>query len=94
AWCCGKPVIACKNTAPGSYITNGQNGLLVEYGNSKELAAAILRLLRDENLRRGMGEDGRKQVLENYTWDVVAKQIRQAYQHAIERHHAKGKVAK
>lgn len=42
-------------------------------------AQAIQRLLNDSTLRQGMGENGRKIVLENFTWDLIAKSLNGIY---------------
>ncbi len=79
AWIHGKPVVACKNTAPSTIIADGEDGLLVEYGNEIDLANAINRLLKDEKMRKEFGEIGRRKVLNNYTWDIIANKIKQKY---------------
>jgi len=76
AWACGKPVIACKDTAPASYINEGKDGLLVEYGNINEIALNITSLLANKDLCKQMGQNGKKKVLSQYSWDVVVHSIR------------------
>ena len=84
AWASGKPVVACKNTPQETIIAEGRDGLLVEYGNVRELAQAILRLLADNALRSQMGAEGRKKVLANYTWDIVAAKVRGEYRKLVQ----------
>lgn len=79
AWLCGKPVIACKDSPPSTLIDNGEDGLLVKYGNKYELATAILKLLNDKKMRMELGEEGKKKVLREYTWDIIARKIRKQY---------------
>jgi len=79
AWIHGKPVVACKNTAPSTIISDGEDGLLVEYGNEIDLANAINKLLSDGKMRKEFGERGRGKVLNNYTWDIIANKIKQKY---------------
>jgi len=50
-------------------------GLLVEPENPKELAKAIIKLLKDERLRRELGENGRKYVTKNHSWGAVARKV-------------------
>jgi len=73
AWMQGKPVIGCRNMPQESIIDDGENGFLVEYGNTKELAESVKKLLSDEELRRKMGEKGRKKVSQVYNLDVYAE---------------------
>ncbi|MEU5704725.1 glycosyltransferase family 4 protein [Streptomyces aurantiacus] len=53
----GVPVVAtdCPH-GPGEIITHGSDGLLVEPGDPKALAAGLLRLIEDADQRRSMGE--------------------------------------
>lgn len=56
AW--GKPVIGTRVGGIPEVICDGQTGLLVEKGNSPEMAEAILRLARTPELRHRLGETG------------------------------------
>ncbi|MCM1312351.1 MAG: glycosyltransferase family 4 protein [Bacteroides sp.] len=53
----GLPIVsfACK-CGPKDVITDGVDGLLVEDGNIDALAEALLHMMRDEDLRRKMGQ--------------------------------------
>ncbi|MFQ5815795.1 MAG: glycosyltransferase family 4 protein [Candidatus Hydrothermarchaeaceae archaeon] len=83
AWICGKPVIGCRTGPVASVITEDQDGLLVRYGDVEELSAAIVRLLRDANLRTKLGNKGREKVLKRYTWDRIVSKIEAIYQKLI-----------
>jgi len=76
AWANGLPIICCTNTPQETMIDEYTDGLLVEYGNKEQLAQAILKLLENENLRKKMGETGRRKVLENNTMDIYAQRIK------------------
>ena len=52
--------------------TDGETGLLVPPDDPGALAAAIGRLLDDEELRRRLGAAGRERVLGRFTWQVTA----------------------
>ncbi|MDP1809418.1 MAG: glycosyltransferase family 4 protein [Actinomycetota bacterium] len=83
AWAAGKPVIGCRSGAVPSVISDGLNGILVDYKDHRELAGALLELIFDVDLRRRMAEEGRKHVLKNYTWEIVAKKFRSIYYKAV-----------
>jgi glycosyltransferase involved in cell wall biosynthesis len=48
-------------------------GILVEPGNDKELASAILKLSANQNLREALGKKGRIYA-SHLTWDEISKQ--------------------
>lgn len=79
AWLNGKPAIGARAGGVPAVISEEQDGLLVGYGAVDELAAAIKRLLQDENLCRQFGEAGRQKVYEQYTWPVVFGKIQAVY---------------
>ena len=71
AWLYGKPVIGAEAGGVPDVVSRGRDGLLVGFGRHVELAAAITRLLADGELRRRLGEAGRRKVLDEYTLDAV-----------------------
>ena len=71
---CGKPIVASR--VEGFEILEQNNaGILVEPGNPEKLAKAIIKLLKDEKLRKRMGKNGRKYVVKNHSWEAVAKKV-------------------
>lgn len=79
AWAAGKPVIGCRSGAVPSVITDGQDGVLVDYKDERELAGALLELLFDPRLREKLAAEGLRKVLENYTWTIVGQKFRSIY---------------
>jgi glycosyltransferase involved in cell wall biosynthesis len=61
-------------------IKNLETGILIEKGNSIQLAEAIEKLKNNENLRRKLAENGRKFVLENFNEKIVAEIAFENYQ--------------
>ncbi len=64
-------------------IRDGETGLLVKRSDTDGLADALLRLLSDGALREKMGVNGRKFVVENYTWDLCAERMLRVYNEAL-----------
>jgi glycosyltransferase involved in cell wall biosynthesis len=60
-------------------IRDGEDGLLVPFGNADALARAIATLLDQPELRARLGERGQRKVLEQYTWDKVYTRIAPLY---------------
>lgn len=64
AMSCGLPCVSfdCPY-GPRNVITDGEDGILVEYLNSQALADNICKLIENEELRKRMGRQGRHNVL-------------------------------
>jgi len=71
---CGKPVVATEEPDNG-FVKEHNAGLLVDPENPREIANAILSLLRDDEIREQMGRNGMKYVLEERSWQAVAREI-------------------
>ncbi len=78
-----KPVVAFDVGGVNEALQNKETGLLVKRGSSEELASALLKLLSDKALREKMGANGRKFVVENFTWDICAQKMLNVYQEAM-----------
>jgi glycosyltransferase involved in cell wall biosynthesis len=76
AMSCGTPVIATNIPPNTEIITDGENGLLVEYGDIKAIAQSIVELLSDEEKRTKLSIAGRKTVEEKFTWDLAAREMK------------------
>jgi glycosyltransferase involved in cell wall biosynthesis len=60
-------------------IENEVNGLLIPPENPAALSASILRLLKDEQMRRRLGKAGRERILERFNFASVRASLRQLY---------------
>lgn len=69
----GVPVIGSTCGAIPEVI--GEAGLVFEENNPEALAAELLKMLKNEDLRRSLSIEGRRRVKENYTWERVAEGI-------------------
>ena len=70
-----KPVIATKAGGIPEMMNHEKTGFLVEEGNSKDLIEKIQILLNDQNMSKEMGKEGRQFVIENFSWEVIAKRF-------------------
>jgi glycosyltransferase involved in cell wall biosynthesis len=66
AMSCGLPVVSTLSGAIPEYVPDGVAGILVPESDPGALAAAILRLLSDQDVRRRMGAAGRAHAVERY----------------------------
>ncbi len=78
----GVPVIAADQGGPREIISEGEDGFLVDPHKTNELAQAIIRLLRDESLRKRISEAARKKVEKHFTVDNFVRRFAQLYSEA------------
>lgn len=71
----GKAIVASNLEQIGEVIRDGVNGLLVRPGDAKDLTEKILLLARDPDLRSRLGEQARRDVEQNYTWEQNARRM-------------------
>lgn len=69
----GVACISTKVNAIPEAIKHSETGILIEKGNSAELAGAIEELRNDKDLREKLARNGRKFVLENFSEKRVAE---------------------
>lgn len=73
AYTFGRPVVATDVGDVSSVVRDGQTGLLVPPGRSRELADGIVALLEDSALARRLGDAGRSLLAETSSWHRVAQ---------------------
>jgi glycosyltransferase involved in cell wall biosynthesis len=85
AQACAKPIVAFDIGGVNEAVRNGETGLLAKLGNTNEFADLLLKLISDKGLQQKMGSDGRRFVLENFTWDICAQKMLNIYHEALGR---------
>jgi phosphatidylinositol alpha-mannosyltransferase len=66
-------------------ITDEVNGVLVKPKDDEELAATILRLLRNPALSKELGAAGQDQAA-HYSWDNIARRVLSYYERLLYEH--------
>lgn len=79
AMACGKPVIASDIPGVRELVEHGSNGLLVPEETAACWAEHILQLLGDEETRKAMGERNRGLMMDEFSWESVARRCKEAY---------------
>lgn len=69
---CGKPVIGGRSGGVADAIVDGETGYLVGPTDVEGLAGRCIGLIKNPGLRSQLGENGRKRVLSNLTWQALA----------------------
>ena len=75
AMAAGTPVVASRSGAVGETIVDQQTGLLVRKNDAGGLAAGLVALLEDDQLRQAMGTAARQRALSRFTWDAAAENM-------------------
>jgi len=79
AMAAGKGVVATDVGGVSDVVTSGETGLLVPPKDSKVLANAVLRLLRDEKLRRSLEERAKASVYPKYDVSRLTQDMENLY---------------
>lgn len=80
----GVPVVAFDVDATGEVVLDGETGFLVEPGDVAGLADRVERLLRDEGLRRRMGEAGRALVDPEFREEIMVERLYAMYERLLQ----------
>lgn len=86
AMAAGLPVVCLDYGGPGEMVTE-ECGIKVKpitpEQTINDLAEALLKLANDPELRRKMGEAGRRRVMEHYTWEKKGEFIKKVYEEVL-----------
>ncbi len=79
AMACSRPIVATRAGGIPEIVEDGVNGLLVPPRDHPALATAIVRALKDGDLRRRMGEAGFARVRERFTVERMVEKTVDVY---------------
>lgn len=71
---CGTPTIASDSPGLRDSVRDGETGFLVPHGDLEALVAALLRLIREEDLRKELGA-GAVAFAQGFSWDSAAARV-------------------
>jgi len=83
AMACGLPVVATKVGGVPGIVRHGQTGFLLEPDDLEGLVAAVVKLVKNSELRREMGQCARSEVEENHCLHRLPVYLRGLYQLAV-----------
>ena len=81
AMACGVPVISTDGGALPEVV--GDSGIIVPTRRADKIAEAIKQLFSDENLRASLAEKGRQRILDNFSWEIAARDVVDVYRSVI-----------
>ncbi len=75
AMSCELPVITTNVGSLKEYIKEGFNGMFFGKGNAYELAKKTDYLLKNEHIRKIMGQNARRTIIDKFSWEKTMKEI-------------------
>ena len=82
AMVCGKPVVASRVGGIPELVRDGVDGILVDPGDVRWFAEAIVGLLKNPDLRKKMGTAGKERASQ-FSWDRTAQIVMESYGAAL-----------
>ncbi|MCS6912734.1 MAG: glycosyltransferase [Myxococcales bacterium] len=82
AMAAGLPIVATRVNEIPEIVPDGRCGLLVPRQDPLAMAAALVRLGRDEELRRRMGEQARREAKERFSLQAMVRAYQDLYDEA------------
>lgn len=83
--CCGTPVAGFATGGVPEIVRHGQDGLLAPTHAVEDLIQNAVRLLRDADMRRRMGQEGADGAARRYHLDLFARRYENVYEEALRR---------
>ena len=77
------PVIAVNSAGPSEIIEHNHSGILVRADDSRDLAAAMLTMGCDPDMRRRVGERGYRRVVEDFSADKTGEAVTGIYSRVL-----------
>jgi glycosyltransferase involved in cell wall biosynthesis len=84
AMACGRAVVSTWVGGIPELVIHGEAGLLARPRDPADLGIKISRLLREDDLRRHLGEAALRRVRRLFTWEKVADRLQQVYNAVME----------
>lgn len=73
----GLPVVATRHAGIPEVVVDGQSGLLVQEGDERAMAQAMVQLVRDPDLAARLGDCGRRRIQERFTIEHHLREVSQ-----------------
>lgn len=77
------PVVASNKGGIPLVVKDGYNGFLVRARSAKAIAAAVNKILKDENIFQKMSENAHKTIINRFDWQAILSQYKSVYQKAF-----------
>jgi len=78
------PVISTNVGGIPEFLEDRKNGFVIQPGNEPMLTQKVLTLLKNPDLAKKMGEQGRELIEQNLSWDIITNQVIDLYHKLLE----------
>lgn len=85
AMACGVPVVSTNVGGPAETVADGETGYLVPPRDAAAIAARVIQLLADEELRQRLGAQARQRVVEKYSLAENVARLQDLYRDVARR---------
>ena len=82
----GLPVVATRLSEIEEAVTEGENALLVDFGNTRQMALHLIGLSEDASLRKRMGERNRLKAVESFDLSLHVRCMENLYKKLVANH--------
>ncbi|WP_188861703.1 glycosyltransferase [Marinobacterium nitratireducens] len=79
----GRPVVVSDAGGLPEVVRDGETGLVVPREDPVSAADALIKLIKDRNLRIRLGQNGRQHVIKNYSWNHCIDNMISLYEKTI-----------
>ncbi len=83
AMACERPVVVTEIMGMAADINECGAGMVARCNDKEALASSMLAILKDDDLARRMGAEGRKLAIGKYSWRRAAEQIERVYRELL-----------
>lgn len=80
---CGVPVVVSDVGGLPEVVVNGSTGIVVPRQDVEETANALTHLILSPEIRASMGTNGRRHVVQNYSWEESVDKMEQVYREVL-----------
>jgi glycosyltransferase involved in cell wall biosynthesis len=80
---CEVPIVASDVGDTKLIVKDGENGYVEKAGDEEAMAARIVGLISDPELRRKMGRAGREHIEKNFSYDTVIESLIKIYEDSL-----------
>ena len=74
-----RPIVASRMPSIEEILKDNSNAFLFDPDNAEDLADKLELVISNEKLRKEIGVNANKWVIENHSWDVISKRVIDVY---------------